>query len=72
MKRMKRLDESLIRNYLLGQKTKHQINAQVFMDNPIGVADHGDLIQTVENELGKIAEYNDKLTALDELTELKW
>ena len=45
MKRMKRLDESLIRNYLLGQKTKHQINARVFMDNPIGVADHGDLIQ---------------------------
>ena len=49
MKKMKRLDESLIRNYLLGQKTKHQINAQVFMDNPIGVADHGDLIQTVES-----------------------
>ena len=31
-----------------------------------------ELGKEIENELGKIAEYNDKLTALDELTELKW
>ena len=53
--------------YLEGQIAKHTINAQVFMKNPVGVAEHPDTMATIEEELGKIAEYEDKLTALNSI-----
>tara|TARA_B100001094_G_scaffold44598_1_gene39397 strand:- start:9899 stop:10147 length:249 start_codon:yes stop_codon:yes gene_type:complete len=67
--------------YLEGQIAKHTINAQVFIKNPVGVAEHPDTMATIEEELGKIAEYSDKLNALnaigynypdDELYKDKW
>jgi hypothetical protein len=51
--------------YLEGQIAKHTINAQVFMKNPVGVAEHPDTMATIEEELGKISEYKDKLAALN-------
>ena len=51
--------------YLEGQIAKHTINAQVFMKNPVGVAEHPDTMETIEEELGKIAEFQDKLNALN-------
>jgi len=53
--------------YLEGQIAKHTINAQVFMKNPVGVAEHPDTMATIEEELGKIAEYEDKLNALNSI-----
>ena len=51
--------------YLEGQIAKHTINAQIFMKNPVGVAEHPDTMATIEEELGKISEYKDKLAALN-------
>ena len=53
--------------YLEGQIAKHTINAQVFMKSPVGVAEHPDTMATIEEELGKIAEFQDKLNALNEI-----
>ncbi len=54
-----------MKQYLEGQIAKHTINAQVFMKNPVGVAEHPDTMATIEEELGKIAEFQDKLNALN-------
>ena len=51
--------------YLEGQIANHTINAQVFMKHRVGVAAHPDTMATIEEELGKIAEYKDKLAALN-------
>ena len=53
--------------YFEGQIAKHTINAQIFMKNPVGVAEHPDTMGTIEEELGKIAEYEDKLNALNSI-----
>ena len=42
-------------------------NLQVYLSSAAGVAEHPDIMQTIEDELGKIAEYKDKLEALDTL-----
>lgn len=57
-----------MRKYLIGQISKHEINAKIFLKNPVGVAEHPDTVATIEEELGKISEYKDKLEALDDLT----
>ena len=45
-----------MRKYLIGQISKHEINAKVFLKNPVGVAEHPDTVATIEEELGKISE----------------
>ena len=44
---------------------KHRINVENLLRNPTGVAEHPDIMDTIEKELEIIAEYDDKLEVLD-------
>jgi hypothetical protein len=56
-----------LKHYFESNIERHKINVQVLMQNGVGVAEHPDIMKTIEDELGKIAEYKDKLEALDTL-----
>jgi hypothetical protein len=43
---------------------RHKVNIQVLLNNAVGVAEHPDVMETVEGELSKMAEYEDKLEML--------
>ena len=43
---------------------KHRINVENLLNNSVGVAEHGDIMDTIEKELAIIAEYDDKLETL--------
>ena len=43
---------------------KHRINIEVLLENAVGVAEHGDIMDTIEKELAIIAEYDDKLSVI--------
>ena len=45
---------------------KHQLNAEVLMTNPSGVADHPDILETVGKELDSIAKYQARLDILNQ------
>lgn len=53
--------------YLEAQKNKHRLNVELLLDNPVGVAEHPDIMETIDQELGKMAEYSDKLSMITEL-----
>ena len=44
---------------------KHRINIENLLENPRGVAEHPDIMDTIEKELEIIAEYHDKVEMLD-------
>ncbi len=44
---------------------KHKINVENLLNNPTGVAEHPDIMETIEKELEIIAEYDDKLEMID-------
>ena len=44
---------------------KHIANIRLHLTNPVGVAEHPDHIETIEKELGIIAEFEDKLSVLE-------
>lgn len=44
---------------------KHAMNVRIMMKNPMAIHDHTDFMSAVELELGLIAEYQDKLEALN-------
>ena len=40
---------------------KHKMNIEVLLGSHVGVAEHPDIMETLEGELGKMAEYHDKI-----------
>ena len=44
---------------------KHRMNAELILENPVAVAEHPDMMESLEKELGLMADYVDKLEMLD-------
>ena len=43
---------------------KHRINIENLLEKGVGVAEHPDIMETIEKELEIMAEYDDKLSVL--------
>ena len=43
---------------------KHRINVENLLEKGVGVAEHADIMDTIEKELEIIAKYDDKLSVL--------
>jgi hypothetical protein len=46
---------------------KHAMNVRIMLNNPMAIHDHTDFMGAIELELGHIAEYKDKLEALEHI-----
>tara|TARA_Y100000004_G_C8885078_1_gene399335 strand:+ start:258 stop:485 length:228 start_codon:yes stop_codon:yes gene_type:complete len=54
-----------IKKHAEGHIEKHRVNVENLLQNNVGVAEHPDHIETIEKELGIIAEYDDQLEMLN-------
>jgi len=62
---MKSVIVKAMRTYLKGNIDRNVANVRLHLNNPVGVAEHPDHIETIEKELGIIAEFEDKLNVLE-------
>ena len=44
---------------------KHRMNVEILLEKATGVAEHPDIMDTIEKELEIMAEYDDKLSILN-------
>lgn len=56
---------SAFRAYCTGQIEKHRANVENIISNGVGVAEHPDMIGTMEGEIANIAKYDEMLQMLD-------
>jgi len=54
-----------IKKHAEGHIEKHRVNVENLLQNSVGVAEHPDYIETIEKELGIIAEYDDQMEMLN-------
>jgi hypothetical protein len=54
-----------LRKHYEAQVDLHKINIDIMLDNIVGVAEHPDVIKTVDDEIGKISEWEEKLQILN-------
>ena len=47
-----------------GQIAKHKINVEVYLNNPVGIGEHPDVMEAIERELGQMAHYHDQLEVI--------
>jgi len=53
------------RSHYAGHINKHIANIEVLLNNPVGIGEHQDIQESIEIELGHIADYHDKLEMLN-------
>ena len=56
--------ETLIKavvSHAQGHINKHLANIEVYMNNPVGVGEHPDIIEAIEMELEQVAKYDDQI-----------
>ena len=44
---------------------KHKLNVEVFLNNPTGVAEHPDYLETIQSELDKMAHWEDQIHVIE-------
>ena len=53
-----------VKKHAEGHIAKHKANVNILIKKNVGVAEHPDVIETIEKELDIIAKYNDQLEML--------
>lgn len=54
-----------LKNHAVAHIEKHRMNVEVYLNNPVGVGEHADIMDTIEKELNHMAEYHDQLEILN-------
>ena len=47
-----------------GDIEKHKANVEIYLNNPAGIGEHSDIMESVENELNMIAKYQDQIEVI--------
>jgi hypothetical protein len=55
--------EALIKKFD-GEISAHKVNVEIMLENTVGIGDHSNITETIEQELEIIAGYEDKLNVL--------
>ena len=48
-----------------GDIQKHVANVEVYLNNPVGIGEHSDITEAIENELNIIAKYQDQVEVIN-------
>jgi hypothetical protein len=54
----------VLEQHLQAHIDKHILNVEILLDKGVGVAEHPDIMGTIEKELEEISNYHDKLEVL--------
>ena len=47
-----------------GDIQKHKMNVEVYLKNPVGIGEHSNVMEAIEEELNMIAKYEDQVEVL--------
>ena len=48
-----------------GDIQKHVANVEVYLNNPVGIGEHSNIIEAMEEELNMIAKYQDQIDVIN-------
>ena len=54
-----------------GDIEKHKANVEIYLTNPVGIGEHSDIMESVENELNMIAKYQDQIDVIQKYFKFK-
>ena len=64
MKSMRDQLKNAILAHANGEIQKHLANVEVYLANPVGIGEHSDITQAIQDEIDKIARYHDQIEVI--------
>ena len=47
-----------------GDIAKHKANVEIYLTNPVGIGEHSNVMEAIEEELNMIAKYQDQIEVI--------
>ena len=60
-----------LKAHAIGHIEKHKANVEIYLNQSVGIGEHGDILETIEKELDIIAQYHDQLEVIEKYFETK-
>jgi len=54
-----------VKKHAEGHIAKHIANIEVYLNNSVGIGEHNQIIEAIEEQLNEIAKYNDQIEMVD-------
>jgi len=54
-----------VKKHAEGHIAKHVANVEIYLNQSVGIGEHSDIIEAIEQELDEIAKYHDQIEVLD-------
>ena len=54
-----------VKKHAEGHIAKHIANIEVYLNNPVGIGEHNQIVEAIEEQLDEIAKYNDQVEMLE-------
>jgi len=54
-----------VKKHAEGHIAKHVANVEIYLNQSVGIGEHSDIIEDIEQELDEIAKYHDQIEVLD-------
>ena len=48
-----------------GDIAKHKANVEIYLSNPVGIGEHSNVVEAIEEELNMIAKYQDQIDVIN-------
>ena len=48
-----------------GDIAKHKANVEVYLEHPVGIGEHSNILEAIEEELNMIAKYQDQIDIIN-------
>lgn len=58
-----------LKQHALGQLQKHKLNVEVYLENPVGIGEHPDVMSALETELDAMSHWHDQLEVIEKYIE---
>lgn len=63
--KQRRLLIDAIKKHAEGHIAKHVANVEVYLNQSVGIGEHSDIIEAIEQELDEISKYHDQIEVLE-------
>lgn len=60
-----------LKSHAIGNINKHKMNVEVYLENPVGIGEHPDVMTAIEEELEKISKYHEQIEVIEKYLEEK-
>ena len=58
-----------VKKHAEGHIAKHVANVEIYLNQSVGIGEHSDIIEAIEQELDEVAKYHDQIEVLEKYIE---